>query len=145
MIMRTRERWLFACLTLIGGLIGGALSNGLWSIDAAASAAGRKVRSFQMVRTMEAEKFILIDPSGQQRGALQVLPSGLAALSLNDQKGQDRAELRVASDGSASIGFFDSQGNQVAMLGEGSDGHAGFRVYRGDGKEAASLASAPNG
>src|SRR5262249_58360778 len=135
--MRISSSWGYACLTVIGGLIGGAIAGGFWSRDARAAARRDK--------TVEAEKFVLVDANGRQRAAIQVLPNGLVDFSLQDANGGDRVKIGVEADGSASIGLFDAKGHQVAMLGEEKDGHTGFLLSGPDGKGRASLASRVDG
>ena len=135
--MRVHSPWLYVCLTVTAGLVGGAVSGGFWSLDA--KAAARKGK------TVEAERFVLVDASGRQRGALQVLPSGLVDFSLQDANGGDRAKIGVEANGSASIGLFDASGHRVAVLGQGSDGQVGVSLYSAQGKGLARLTSTPSG
>ena len=58
-----------------------------------ASAAARKGK------TVEAERFVLVDASGRQRAALQVLPNGRVDLSMQDAKGGDSVKIGVEADG----------------------------------------------
>jgi len=66
--MRVNRPWISVCLTVLAGLVGGAIAGGFWSIDA---------RAARREKTVEAEKFVLLDASGRQRAVMQVLPIGL--------------------------------------------------------------------
>ena len=134
--MHVSRSWLCVCLTVTAGLVGGAISGSLWSIDVSAAARRGK--------TVEAERFVLVDASGRQRAALQVLPSGRVDLSMQDAKGGDSVKLGVEADGSASIGFFNPTGQRVALFGQGSDGHTELLLSSPEGKGLARLASTPN-
>src|SRR5262245_54686893 len=134
--MRVSRTWAYACLTVTAGLVGGAIAGSFWSIDA--RAAGR-------AKTVEAEKFVLVDAGGRQRAALQVLANGLVDLSLQDAKGGNRATIGVEADGSTSIGLFDTKGYKVATLGQERDGHTGLLLYSPQGKGLASLTATPSG
>jgi hypothetical protein len=136
MTMHVSKSWLSVCLTVTAGLVGGAIAGSLWSLDA--SAAARKGK------TVAAERFVLVDASGRQRAALQVLPNGRVDLSMKDAKGGDSVKIGVEANGSASIGFFTPAGQRVAMLGQGSEGHTELLLASPEGKGLARLASTPN-
>src|SRR6516164_4204878 len=112
-----------ALLIFAGAAFGGFLSGHFWTSSSSAMAAGRHPK------TITAEKFILVDSNGKQRGTMQVTENGMARLTLSDPNGMDRAELRVAEDGSAGLGFFDPEGRKLAIFGEGTDGRAGIRIF----------------
>ena len=102
-----RDRgWIYIVLTLVGGIIGGALSNHLWGA-ASAAAAEKKVN------TITAGSFVLTDANGVQRALLSIEPDEEVSLILNDMSGNERAELRAGRNGGASVGFFNEAGNRL--------------------------------
>jgi hypothetical protein len=129
----------FAVLIFAGATFGGFLSSHLWPIDSSAMAAMRRQK------TVTAERFVMIDSGGKQRGTLQVSESGMATLALTDASGMDRVELRVAAEGSAGLGLFDRTGHELAVFGAGADGHSGVRIFGPQGKQVAALGSLSTG
>jgi hypothetical protein len=125
-------------LMFASATLGGFLSGHLWPSDSSAIAAVRHSK------TVTAEKFVMVDSGGKQRGTMQVAEDGLSTLSLKDGSGKDRVELRVAAAGSAGLGFFDQNGHELAVFGEGADG-SGLRIFGRQGKQVAALGSLPTG
>jgi hypothetical protein len=139
--MKNGKPWLMVTMALAGGLIGGAAASMLGASNAFA------LHHAHRARTVEAEKFVLLGPNGDQRGMIQVSDKGTAALYLNDESGKERAELKVAADGRASLGFYDDSGLKRVVVGEGSaaGSPAGIGVFSADGNQVAGLSSSPNG
>ena len=128
-----------ALLIFAGAVFGGFLCGHVWPVDASAIASTRHPR------TITAEKFILVDNGGKQRGTMQVSADGMATVSLNDADGRDCAELRVARDGSAGLALFDQKGHELSVFGEGADGHSGIKFFGAQGRQVAAPGSPPTG
>ncbi len=127
--MKDRRHWLYASLALVGGILGGALSGHLFPREAEASAHG--------ARELKAQKFVLVDSDGNERGVFQVDGRGVAGVSLEDQTGRQRSEFRVGSDGGAAIAFYDHAGNKRVLLGETAGGRDGLAIYSIGGRQIA--------
>jgi hypothetical protein len=105
--MKDRKYWLYSILALVGGFFGGALSGHLFPPrDAEAAAAAARV--------LRAEKFVLVDRDGRQRG-----------------------EFRVGADGGSAIGFYDQNGAKRVVLGETPKGRNGLAIYSSSGRQIA--------
>src|SRR5262245_7818436 len=124
--MRTSSSWMSVGLTVMAGLVGGALAGGVGRLDARAATRGGA--------TVTAQKFVLVDATGRQRAALQVMANGLVDFSLQDAQGSDRAKIGVEANGSTSVGLFDAEGHRVVTLGEEKDGHTGLLLYGPGGR-----------
>jgi hypothetical protein len=137
-----RRHWLYALLALAGGFIGGMIAIQLAPGESMAAAKAARARSAHVVK---AEKFVLVDRSGTQRGALQVT-EGTSALALNDGDGHNRAELRVTNEGGSSATFYDGAGNRRVAIGQGPKGRAGLAIFAaGGGRQIAAVSAAENG
>jgi len=138
--MKAGKPWLVVLVALVGGLIGGALATVIGAGNAFA------LRHAGHAKTIEADKFVLRGPGGEERGLLQVNDKGMAALSLGDQAGMTKAELRVAADGGASLGLYDSMGHKRVVVGESTkSSQAGVGIFSSDGSQVVALVSAPSG
>ncbi len=139
--MTNRKSWLTVIVALIGGLIGGAAATILGASNAFA------LRHGHHARTVEAEKFVLLGPNGDQRGVMRVSDKGTAALYFVDADGKERAEFRVAADGRSSVGFYDNTGRRRVIVGEGvgAGDQSGIGVFSADGAQIASLSSLNEG
>jgi hypothetical protein len=137
--VNVRKLCAHALLIFAGATFGGFLCGHIWPSDSSAIAATRHPK------TITAEKFVMVDSGGKQRGTMQVSEDGMATVSLNDADGRDRAELRVGPEGSAGLGFFDQNGHELAVFGEGTDGHSGIKIFGSQGREVAALGSLPTG
>jgi hypothetical protein len=104
--MKDRKYWLYAILALVGGVFGGALSGHLFPGDAEAAA--------RAARVLKAEKFVLVDHDGNQRGVIQ-----------------------VDAENGAAIGFYDQNGNKRVILGETPHGRNGLAIYGTNGRQMA--------
>ena len=65
-------------LMFASATLGGFLSGHLWPSDSSAMAAVRHSK------TVTAEKFVMVDIGGKQRGTMQVAEDGLSTLWLKD-------------------------------------------------------------
>lgn len=133
--MMKPETRLYAFLTLIGAIIGGAVVTQLGA--SAAMAAGH-------VRTLSAEEFVLLDRDGTQRAMMKVAPDGTTHLAMFDGYKRDRADFRVTRDGAAAIGFYDQKGSPRVLVGASIDGRNGLAIYSTGGKQIASLSVTEN-
>ena len=107
--MKDRKHWLYASLALVGGIFGGAVS-GHWFPPTGADAAVRGARA------LRAEKFVLIDHDGTERGGMDVNSRGEAEVALKDGTGRSRGEFKVRRDGASAIGFYDQNGNPLPAI-----------------------------
>jgi hypothetical protein len=126
--MRRERTWIYALLTLGGGMIGGIAATQIAPV-AADAAWGH--------HTIKAESFELVDKSGTERAELEVTPTGLADLVMYDGSHHDRAELRVAKDGESTLGFYDDSGARRVLIG-------GAPVYGSNRKLLAGLTVGEN-
>ncbi len=133
--MMKPETRLYAFLTLIGAIIGGAVVTQLGA--SVAMAAGH-------VRTLSAEEFVLLDRDGTQRAMMKVAPDGTTHLAMFDGYERDRADFRVTRDGAAAIGFYDQKGSPRVLVGASIDGRNGLAIYSTGGKQIASLSVTEN-
>jgi hypothetical protein len=125
--MKDRKYWLYAILALVGGGFGGALSGHLFPREAEAAA--------RAAREIKAEKFVLVDHDGNERGVIEVSSTGVAGVSLEDQTGRQRSVLRVGTDGGAAIGFYDQNGAKRVIVGETPNGRDGLAIYGTSGRQ----------
>jgi hypothetical protein len=139
MPMRVGKHWYHVFVLLIGGMLGGALSEQLLPAHGTAMAAARHVR------VLTAEKFELVNADGNKRGVMEVSRDGTGAISLYDASGKSRAELTVSPRGGAAVAFYDSDGNRRVVLGEGLSGRSGLALYDAKGHQLAGLTVANNG
>jgi len=95
-------------------------------------------------KTVEAERFVMVDGQGTPRAVMQVI-GGDAVIAMYDASGADRTELRVNADGRAVLGFFDEAGRKRVAIGANAKGKAGVGIYGPNGKQAAGLAVSPEG
>jgi hypothetical protein len=82
--MNQTKRWVPAAFALLGGIMGGAAATQLGATGALAAT------HHQRVRTVEAERFVLVGPHGEDRAAMQVTGHGIADLALSDAQGRNR-------------------------------------------------------
>lgn len=61
----------------------------------------------KVVEVVEAQRFILRDSKGRNRGGLQVMDDGRPILHLADENGLTRAELVVLSNNTPALYFYD--------------------------------------
>jgi hypothetical protein len=133
--MHRERNWIYALLTLGGGLVGGIAATQLAPV-AADAALGH--------HTIKAESFVLVDKKGVQRAALEVSANGLADLVMYDGEGTDRAELRVAKDGASTLGFYGENGTRRVLIGAVRGGRNGVTVYGADNRLLAGLTVSEN-
>jgi len=79
-------------------------------------------------RIVTAEKFVLQDEGGKERGLLFANPDGIAGLMLSDSKGNPRFMAAVKPDGDTSLNIFGDRKNRMAL---GANGIA-FKIQDED-------------
>jgi hypothetical protein len=129
--MKDRKHWLYASLALIGGIFGGAVSGHLFPSVGVADAAARGARE------MRAEKFVLVDRRGNERGTIEVTTRGFAQISLEDNDGRARGQFRVGGDGDSTLGFYDQNGAKRVVLGMSPTERDGLALYAANGRQIA--------
>ncbi len=135
-----RRPWLYALLALAGGFIGGTMAIQLAPGESIAAAKAATMR------VVKAEKFVLVNRAGTQRGALLIEGDGTSAIALSDDEGRNRAELRVTKEGGSSATFYDRAGNRRVALGQSTSGRAGLAIFAsGGGRQIAAVSAADNG
>jgi hypothetical protein len=67
----------------------------------------------KVAEVVEAEKFVLREPSGKLRASLGVGADGVASLSLTDRAEKPHAVLAASRDGSAALIFYDKDGKSI--------------------------------
>ena len=87
-----------------------------------------------MRRVVEAEEFVLRDESGVKRGALAVLPGGVAGLAISDRSGEPRVSLTVYHGGEPVLTLSDKDGRSRASLVLLPDGSPSFYLKDQSGK-----------
>ncbi len=69
-------------------------------------------------QTIEAQRYVLYDEWGNNRGGFEISTDGTAVLGMRDRFGRNRAVLTVGSHGKTQLGFIDAGG--VLRVGLGS-------------------------
>lgn len=67
----------------------------------------------KVAEVVEAEKFVLREPSGKLRASLGVGADDVASLSLMDRVEKPHAVLAASRDGSAALIFYDKDGKSI--------------------------------
>jgi hypothetical protein len=138
-----RRHWLYALLALAGGFIGGMIAIQL--APGESMAAAKAARAAGAAHVVRAEKFVLVDRSGTQRGVMQVA-DGTSLLALNDGDAHNRAELHVRKEGGSSVTFYDQAGNRRIEVGQSPSGRAGLAIFAsGGGRQIAAVSAAGSG
>jgi len=119
---------------LAAGVIGGAASARLWPSPSAAYA------DQQILTTISAKQFQVMDGQGNVRAKLNVSDGGLAHLGLYDQQGVERAALAVSNDGTSILALSGDDGNPRLTANVAThDGPAYFKLLNPDNSTAADL------
>jgi hypothetical protein len=119
--MKDRKHWLYAILALVGGVFGGALSGHIFPRDAEAAA--------RAARVLKAERFVLVDRDGNERGVIQVDAKNSAAMGFYDQKGNKRVILGETADGRDGLAIFGTNGQQMAGFTVAEDNQSSVTLY----------------
>lgn len=134
--MKNLRHWLYGILALTGGILGGAIASRLAPAEGLARASSHGMHSMKEVK---AQKFVLEDSDGTDRGIIQVNSRGFAGIELDDASGRDRAEFHVSSEGTASITFYDADGSKRVQLGSTPEGRDGLAIFASGGRQLASF------
>lgn len=132
--MKQSGNRLILTAALAAGLVGGAASARLWPSPASAFA------EQQMLTSISAKQFAVMDDQGNVRIKLNVSSEGMAHVGLYDQLGVERASLVVAKEGTTMLAMSGDDGQprltaNVAI----HDGPAKFSLLNPDGSSAAEL------
>lgn len=100
--MNRKEFALLALLTVVSGLIGGALSNRIFS-SAPAFAQGEPA----IEKCIQAESFQLLDPGGNVRAELCIGPDGNPGLAMIDENFVTRVRFALGQGGRPSLSLTD--------------------------------------
>jgi len=120
---------------LMAGAIGGAASARMWPARASAFA------DQQMLTSISAKQFEVMDDQGNVRVKLNVSGEGMSHLGLYDQQGIERAALVVTKEGATMLALSGDDGKpRLAVNVAVHDGPAAFSLLNPDGSNAASIA-----
>jgi hypothetical protein len=119
---------------LMAGAIGGAASARIWPAPVSAFA------DQQMLTSISAKQFEVMDDQGNMRAKLNVSGEGMAHLGLYDQQGVERAALVVTKDGTSMLALSGDDGKpRLAANVATQDGPAAFMLLNPDGTTAATM------
>jgi hypothetical protein len=122
---------------LMAGALGGAASTRLWPGPASAFAAQQ---AQQLLTSISAKQFEVMDDQGNMRAKLNVSGEGMAHLGLYDQQGVERAALVVTREGSSMLALSGDDGKpRLAASVAIHDGPAEFALLNPDSTTAAGL------
>lgn len=120
---------------LMAGALGGAASARMWPAPASALA------DQQLLTTISAKQFEVMDDQGNLRAKLNVSGEGMAHLGLYDQQGIERAALVVTREGTSMLALSGDDGKpRLAVNVATHDGPTAFTLLNPDGTSAAELA-----
>jgi hypothetical protein len=118
----TRGPWFYTIVALVGGIIGGALTNRM-AATIPAFAADTPAQS------IAARQIMLVDARGNSRAVLHLNREGLPMLQLFDDGGKPRVGLGFVHDGTVGIDLADRKGVERALLSVNSEGVPALRLY----------------
>ena len=119
---------------LMAGALGGAASARMWPAPASAFA------DQQLLTSISAKQFEVMDDQGNMRAKLNVSGEGMAHLGLYDQQGVERAALVVTREGTSMLALSGDDGKpRLAMNVATHDGPAAFTLLNPDSTTAAEL------
>src|SRR3984893_4577483 len=122
---------------LMAGALGGAASGRVWAAQASAFAAQQ---SQQLLTSISAKQFEVMDDQGNMRAKLNVSGEGMAHLGLYDQDGVERAALVVTKEGTSMLALSGDDGKpRLAANVATHDGPAAFALLNPDSTAAAKL------
>lgn len=122
---------------LMAGALGGAASVRVWPAPAAAFA---DQQSQQLLTSISAKQFEVMDDQGNMRAKLNVSGEGMAHLGLYDQQGVERAALVVTREGTSMLALSGDDGKpRLAVNVATHDGPAAFTLLNPDSTTAAEL------
>jgi hypothetical protein len=140
--MRRREVLLIIALTVVAGVVGGALSNRVFMARTAAAQEAEQQR-----KVITAEEFRLVDEDGKIRAVLVAGSKGDISINFYDRYDENRATLGLSSEGQpvlklfdqGSLEFADKNGQIRVRVDVAYDGSPSLRLYDEDGRSRAAL------
>ena len=140
--MRRREVLLLVALTVVAGLVGGALSNRVFMARIATAQEAEQQR-----KVITAEEFRLVDEDGRARAVLTLGSKGNVSISFYDRYDESRVELGLSPEGQpilklldqGSLEFLDKNGQIRVKVDVTYDGSPSLRLYDEDGRSRAAL------
>ena len=121
-------------VALMAGALGGAASARIWPAPASAFA------DQQLLTSISAKQFEVMDDQGNVRAKLNVSGEGMAHLGLYDQQGVERTALVVTKEGNAMLAMSGDDGKpRLAANITTHDGPAAFTLLNPDSTTAAEL------
>jgi hypothetical protein len=133
MIKHTGNRAMLVA-ALMAGAIGGAASARMWPAPASALA------DQQMLTSISAKQFEVMDEQGNMRAKLNVSGEGMTHLGLYDQQGIERAALVVTKEGTSMLALSGDDGKpRLAANVATHEGPAAFSLLIPDSTTAAAL------
>jgi hypothetical protein len=122
---------------LMAGFLGGAVSARVWPAPASAFA---DQQSQQLLTSISAKQFEVMDDQGNVRAKLNVSGEGMAHLGLYDQQGIERAAMVVTKEGTTMLAMSGDDGKpRMTMNLAVHDGPAAFTLLNPDSTTAAAL------
>jgi hypothetical protein len=122
---------------LIAGALGGAASARVWPAPASAFAAQQ---SQQLLTSISAKQFEVMDDQGNMRAKLNVSGEGMAHLGLYDQDGVERAALVVTKEGTSMLALSGDDGKPRLTVNVAThDGPAAVALLNPDSTATAEL------
>lgn len=121
---------------LMAGAVGGAASARVWPAPAAVFAAQPQ----QMLTSISARQFEVMDDQGNMRARLNVSGEGMAHLGLYDQQGVERVALVVTKEGTSMLAMSGDDGRpRLSVKVAAKDGPAAFSLLNPNSTTAAEL------
>jgi hypothetical protein len=123
--------WLYGVLVFAGGLIGGALTNGVCrsrTVAAAPAVRGTdaegdtKTETSAPRRIVTASEFVVLDAAGKPRAKIDVNDDGQAGFAMFDRDNHPRAQIVVDDQGAPSVRLYDTSNKLRLSLEVSSDG-----------------------
>ncbi len=123
-------------LTVVSGLVGGALSDLLFR-----GLPARAAQTTTAPKVIEAQEFRLVDEAGNNRAALAFNVVGNPALFMYDAEGELRLQLLVSEDEGAGVALYDGTGQEhVQLIGLGiEDGQPALCLWDAAQKQRATI------
>jgi hypothetical protein len=122
---------------LMAGALGGAVSTRVWPAPASAFA---EQQSQQLLTSISAKQFEVMDDQGNVRAKLNVSGEGMAHLGLYDQQGIERAAMVVTKEGTTMLAMSGDDGKPRLTVNLAvHDGPAAFTLLNPDSSTAAAL------
>jgi hypothetical protein len=116
-MMSRKQYALLVVFVLIGGLVGGVLSNKIFIVKQAFAQKMFQSEKSIIAQIVTAKAFHLVDENGNTRGLLTTDSSlGGTYLELNDNSGRLRLRLSVAKEGASFVHLLDEDGRPLVGL-----------------------------